>query len=368
MVQIVDKIVANEIDEISKGYITGFFDAEGMVRIAKDGTLSVGINQAYKPVLERFNKLFRTPSGIKVHSKEGYDKRGVHSKGAWSWKLSSDNAVPFLEHVHTYSIEKRKQIDLVLRYQKEIRKSHKENRSGCNFRLSDIEIEQRNWFIAELERLQTEKYNEKVQKNYDNEIKKLRIPKAVRDGTQMSIIPLDELYKSYGIDTIAGTDVEIENCIPEMSNNAKLGYYAGYVSVSKGKRDSFQLRTAVMNSNFKILRFYEEIYGGKIRLKSDKDPNHKQLYLWELQNNDSMQFLKAVHNYTIVKKSQVYLGIKFQEFHNEVGIIRTPEQKHKANWYCDTIKKLKKETGESDITYIEYVEPVVEKVKNLFDY
>ncbi len=98
------------MENIKKGYITGFFDAEGSVGIDNSGRLSVLICQSYKPVLERIDNEFKSVSGIKFLREESYDKKGVHRKKSWQWYLYSNDVILFLEYVHTYSIEKRPQI------------------------------------------------------------------------------------------------------------------------------------------------------------------------------------------------------------------------------------------------------------------
>ena len=195
-----ENLTIENIEEIKKGYITGFYDAEGMVSIEKTYNLVVLINQSYKPVLERIDREFKSPYGITVHSKEGHDKRGTHNKNAWRWRLNSDDAIPFLKYILQYSIEKRPQIELAIKYQETIT-SHKNSRRGCMFRLSQTEIEQREWFKKEIEKLKDERPDERTLKNYNNEIKKLSIPKDIRDGKQTTLIPLDEMYKYKGIDT-----------------------------------------------------------------------------------------------------------------------------------------------------------------------
>lgn len=345
------------IDNIIKGYITGFFDAEGMVSIRKDGTLAVLINQTYKPVLEKINTMFRSPSGIKVHS------RGTNGrKDAFMWRIFSDNAIPFLEYVQTYSYEKRKQIELALRYHKEVRTSHKENRSGGMFRLSQVEIQQREYFIDILHKLKHETPDESTIKSYEEEIEKLKIPKQIKG--QMSIFTEEELNKIYGVDKQENkqpTEVQVntqnntQNNIPEMQPDTQIGYLAGffdgegYIGIQRGKRNDYTLRIALTNSNFKILQLYEKIYGGKIRVTKKKvDEKYKVVYQWGIDINEALKFLRTIHPYTSVKRAQIELAISFQEWHTKIKIIKTYEQIEKAEWYYNMMKDLKQVTGETN--------------------
>ncbi len=358
------------IDNVIKGYITGFFDAEGMVSIRKDGTLTVLINQTYKPVLEKIDIMFRSPSGIAVHS------RGTNGrKDAFRWRVTSDKAVPFLEYVNTYSFEKKKQIELALKYQKEVRNSHRDNRSGGMFRLSQVEVQQREYFINILHNLKHELADESTLKNYDNEIKKLKIPKSVRDGIgQMSLLTLEEHYRFEGIEPEEKVPndkecVDQKDNIPEMPSDVHLGYLAGffdgegYIGISKGHRDSYTLRLALTNSNFKMLQVYEKHYGGKIRVtKKKKDEHHKIVYQWGIDHVEALKFLETIYPYSVVKRTQIETAIIFQRWHNEVGVIKTLEQKQRAEWIYNKLKELKQETGEIYSQESEY-ESNIEEVK-----
>lgn len=42
---------------IIRNYISGFFDAEGMIRIEKSSTPTISIKQTYKPVLDWINRV-----------------------------------------------------------------------------------------------------------------------------------------------------------------------------------------------------------------------------------------------------------------------------------------------------------------------
>ena len=344
------------VNDVKKGYITGFFDAEGCVLISNSYVLELSIGQTHKIVLDRIDNEFKTPSGIKVLNKENYDKKGIHRKKAWRWRLRSDNTIPFLEYIYPNSIEKQQQIEIALKYQKEIKVNSRK------FRLSQIEIEQRNWFRNKLEDLKNETCNNQTLKDYDNEIKLIKIPKDIREGKQSLLGTLEEWYKIHNIDIdkINKQEQEKSECqIPYMPIYIETGYLSGffdgegYVGIDKGKRDSYSLRIAIGSSNFNILKLYETKFGGRIRHPQKNKEYYKEEYQWNLDHFHTLPFLKYVQNTIIVKSRQVQLAIEFQEWHNKIGIIKTCEQKQKAEWYYNTLKELKKETGEISNNIIE---------------
>lgn len=152
-------------------------------------------------------------------------------------------------------------------------------------------------------------------------------------------------------------EVEITNSqkqtIPDMSQSMAIGYISGffdgegYIGIEKLKRDAFQLLVENTNSNLDILKLYEKYFGGKIRDKSSKNPkeHYKKMFGWHISNHDSLTFLKTIERYTIVKRKQIHYAIEFQEWHDSIRIIRTAEQKKKAEWYYQKLRELKEETG-----------------------
>lgn len=336
--------IKEKVKNITRGYIAGFFDAEGMVRIEKDGSATVSMKQTYKPVLDYINSMF-------IGSVTRYIPLDTNHKVSFRLNILHEDATRFLECIYPNLIEKRNQAKLMLYYLKEIKPSRRDY-----FRISETQRRQREWFSKELEILKQEKYDERELKNYENEIKKLQISKDIREGKQSTLFGLDCIYKELGIDKNENQIIEEDiNCIPDMSVDVFFGYMTGffdgegYVGITKGHRDSYTLRIAVTNSNFDILNIYKNKYGGKIRPKTNKDAKeyHKKLWLWELFNNDILLLLRKMYPYTKVKKEQIYYAIKFQEFHNAVRVINSSEKKKKADYYMLKLKELKKDTGEN---------------------
>ncbi len=379
-----ENITKNIVNDTKKGYITGFFDAEGSLWITNNYILVVSIGQSYKPVLERINNEFKIPSEIYVQREENYDKRKVHRKKSWAWKSTSDNTIPFLEYIYRYSIEKQSQIELALKYQKEIKISH----LGSN-QLTQVEIEQRNWFKNKLEELKNETRDNQTLKNYDNEIKLMKIPKDIREGKQLLLMPLEEWYKFNGINinkTNKVNEISLNNLnkkqrqmtnnqdIYKMTEYIEIGYLSGffdgegYVGISKGKSSSYGLHVSIGNSNFNILKIYEVKFGGKIRHKQKTKSYYKEKYEWQITNHNTLPFLKMIRNYTIVKKSQIDIAIEFQEWHDSIGIIKTSDQKQKVERYYNILRELKKETGETTNETISNCKLVKQQSKSLADY
>lgn len=278
----------------TKGYITGFFDAEGCIDITV-GTLQIHINQVYKPILEKIGMLFK--SKITIHSKESYDNKGIHRKEAYRFKITSEKALSFLEYILQFSIEKKSQIKVGLNYQRNIKIYHEKGIDRLKG-ISQLEIEQR--------------------KNYSNLLTTLKKENSISN-------------------------------IPEMPEDIQLGYFAGFfdgegcVRIDKGNKGSYTLRIELTNSCIEILKLFQNKYGGKIRehvINKSLKNNHKKIYIWSIHSNNSLTFLKEIYPLTIVKFDQIKYAIEFQEWHNHIGIISI-YHKQIAEQYYTKLKELK---------------------------
>ncbi len=274
----------DNVYEIEKGYITGFFDAEGMVRLEPGGLSLIGITQWHRPVLDYIKSKFNAGS-IGIHSKEHYDNKGIHHKGASRWRISSYELIPFLEYVQQYSIEKKDQINLMLEYLTKVKPYFVRR-----MKLSESQTLKRQWYVNELQRLKKEKN------------------------------PVS---------------------IPDMSENIKLGYFTGffdgegYVGIEKGTKDSYTLKIQLNNTNINILQLYKDTFGGEIRHL------HGIYYQWYPNKNENLEFLKTIYEYSKVKHNEIKYAIEFEEWHNHIGIISTYEQKEIALWYYNKLIELK---------------------------
>lgn len=327
-----------KISNIIRGYISGFFDAEGMIRLEEDGSPTVSIKQTYRPVLDNINSIFN--GTVSKHSPPK-DRR----KQAFRWRILHDDTIRFLQFIYPSLIEKKKQAELMLYYLKEIKPPRRDY-----FRLSETQKQQREWIVRELEILKHEKYDEKELKNYENELKILKIPKDIREGKQATLLDLKDLYEELDVEDNCQIQTE-DDLISDIPDDVLLGYLTGffdgegYVGIQKGKRDGYTFRLAVTNSNYDILNIYKNKYGGKIRPKKDKNKKeyYKDQWLWELFDSDTLPFLEEIYPYTKVKKEQIYYAIQFQEWHDSIRIIKTLEQKKKAEYYRLKLMELKKD-------------------------
>ena len=140
-----DKII-NMPDDAFIGYCAGFFDAEGCVRITKNYTLTTFIKQTKYNIL----KMIYDKYGGVVSKTAKMQKTdiGNERKQQWVWRTNSTECIPFLESIKEFSIIKRTQIDVAIKYQTLIKIEYNPN-FGKN-PLSSDEINKREFYRQKL--------------------------------------------------------------------------------------------------------------------------------------------------------------------------------------------------------------------------
>ncbi len=331
------------IDDVIQGYITGFFDAEGTISIDKQYQLSISIEQSYFPVLNKIKSLHGGSIGKRPLRLKKDEM--TYRKQTWYWCLYSNDALKFLKYINTYSIEKKVKANLGIKYQE-----------YKNMYRNLSEVSNKDWFYNEMKKLNSVGYNGDMSVDYANEIKKHYISKDIRDGKQGILFgTIEDLYKNLGIDT---TNKNEKNSCSITNEDAQLGYLAGFfdgegnVTIIKDDRyDSHILKVDISNNNIDILNIYNSKFNGKLHKHNKKKNDYEYYetqYTLRFTSGKSLNFLKSIYLYTIVKNKQIKYAIEFQKWRNEIGYITKPEHKKRSEWYYITLKNLKKYTGDDE--------------------
>lgn len=137
---------------MSKEYIAGFFDGEGMVRLNKTiienavyySLQTIIVNTDIRPLI-KFQEMY----GGTVASRKKYKE---NHKVAYRWRLTTNNAEKFLQDILPYTIIKQDQIKVALEFQKHI-KSIKKRYGGRYSKTPIEEIEKREIYFMKLQEL-----------------------------------------------------------------------------------------------------------------------------------------------------------------------------------------------------------------------
>lgn len=101
-----------------------------------------------------------------------------------------------------------------------------------------------------------------------------------------------------------------------------LAYAAGFfdgegcIVITKykdGHRTQFQMRVQMTNTDELVLRWLQELFGGRIRRRARNNPKWRQIFFWELSSCQAYDFLKKVQPYLRVKAGQAKVALDFQK-------------------------------------------------------
>lgn len=108
--------------------------------------------------------------------------------------------------------------------------------------------------------------------------------------------------------------------------------------------DHYKLRARVSQTTIPVLKAFKDKYGGSIRERKMNNPNHKQLWDWEITTRAAGLFLEDVLPFLIVKRRRAELALELQAFTGHGGRYRviSPEEDIKRFELFSKIRDLNK--------------------------
>ena len=103
-----------------------------------------------------------------------------------------------------------------------------------------------------------------------------------------------------------------------------VGYPRGCVSSG-----SMTLRIAIANTDFRLLYWLKEYFGGSITNLPRYNPKHSPAASWKISGRRAARLLEDCFQFLIIKKEQAELGIAFGKTINEIGYKLTYETRQK---------------------------------------
>lgn len=252
-------------NSISIEYIAGFFDGEGCIYINnKTHRLRVCITNTNYYILKQFKEMFGG-SIYKRQLRKLKNNRG-YCKQIFQWSIEFNNALRFLECIQPYTIVKKEQIELAIKYRNRI------NPSNGGKPLSN-----------------EEKY---IRESYIKQIKKL---------IHVNI-----------------TESKLEHIYKKVSNSINNRYIAGFFDAEGTvciHKNTDGVSVGIKQTHYEVLRLIQEIFNGKISTieeKYCKDGCHrKRTWTWEIHSNNAIKFLTVISPFLFEKQEQIILAIKY---------------------------------------------------------
>ncbi len=300
----------NKIDEEVISYIAGFFDGEGMIEISKELRLLTQTGNTNLDILKRIKSVFSGEIYPREARKEGHKKQ-------WSWQITDrDKLKFFLETILPYSTVKKSQILDALEFLENTTNS-------MGKRLSSEERKYRESMHLKNQELKCRIYTDDEIKQFTYQI----------DNTTQSQKMFDKSVYSY----ISGFfDAE------------------GTVGVYGNINESLYLTSRIKNTYPNILIGMKQVFGGNVtKLVKSKNPNHRQQWIWGTGDKDDIKFfLTKILPYSIIKTSQIKLGLKFLETYNynaQQIIANKLKEMKDVEHTDDEIKELNKQINDMNI-------------------
>ena len=108
-----------------------------------------------------------------------------------------------------------------------------------------------------------------------------------------------------------------------MARDVELAWVAGFfdgegnIRIHKGISDktminpSYRLVVQISNTDYEVMVYLQETFGGTIRKCVKAKPHHKQCWQWSIHTRQAMSFVEQIYPYLRVKKERAELARKF---------------------------------------------------------
>lgn len=103
----------------------------------------------------------------------------------------------------------------------------------------------------------------------------------------------------------AAATIDCEGCIGITSAHKK-----GMINLS------FVVRVQVTNTDFNLVDWLLDTFGGYIYYLPSKNPNHKDRYTWYIQHQAAADFLSLIQPYVKLKGKQLDIALEMQSLAN----------------------------------------------------
>lgn len=117
-----------------------------------------------------------------------------------------------------------------------------------------------------------------------------------------------------------------------------LAYAAGIVDgegsimlsyIHTSGKNTFIPVIAVVNTNLKLLKWLQSMFGGNVNNQRKDNPNHKDSYLWSHRYKSCVEILKSIYPYLKLKRKQaevIFKVVKVKKKYRVQGIYGTSKQ------------------------------------------
>jgi hypothetical protein len=132
-----------------------------------------------------------------------------------------------------------------------------------------------------------------------------------------------------------------------ISNNlSDLAYCAGVfdgegcVTLTRDKELTYRLRLKITSTEYSVLAWIQEHFGGTIILSRKETDNNKESWDWYCKTEDQIVFLFGILPYTIIKRAQIIEALNYH-FEKQNGGKLTEDEFALRERYYMKLKSMK---------------------------
>jgi hypothetical protein len=132
-----------------------------------------------------------------------------------------------------------------------------------------------------------------------------------------------------------------------ISNNlSDLAYCAGVfdgegcVTLTRDKELTYRLRLKITSTEYSVLAWIQEHFGGTINLSRKETDNNKESWDWYCKTEDQIVFLFGILPYTIIKRAQIIEALNYH-FEKQNGGKLTEDEFALRERYYMKLKSMK---------------------------
>ena len=132
----------------------------------------------------------------------------------------------------------------------------------------------------------------------------------------------------------------MSNSLSDLAYCAGLFDGEGCVTLSKDGDTNYRLRLKVTSTDYAVLTWLQEHFGGSINLSRKESEYNKEAWDWICRTEDQVVFLFGILPYTIIKRAQIIEALNYH-FEKQNGGKLTEDEIKLRSAYYERLKTMK---------------------------
>lgn len=132
----------------------------------------------------------------------------------------------------------------------------------------------------------------------------------------------------------------MSNSLSDLAYCAGLMDGEGCITFSKDGETNYRLRIKITSTDYSVLEWLQEHFGGFIHLSRKKSEYNKEAWDWVCKTEDQIIFLFGILPYAIIKRAQIIEALNYH-FEKQNGGKLTEEELALRKEYYEKLKALK---------------------------